>query len=71
MVQFCTVIIKCIIYSANLGSGQPSKITLHVKAIVQQQMLRDDETTAYHIHRLLQEKRFDVSIWTIFAAAKN
>ena len=38
------------------GSGRPSKITPVVKAIVDQQMEEDDETTAVQIHALLVKK---------------
>ena len=38
------------------GSGRPSKITPAIKAIVDQQMEEDDETTAIQIHALLVRK---------------
>ena len=47
------------------GSGRPSKITHEVKLLVEQQMVQDDETTAYQIHKLLIEKGFRISISTI------
>ena len=47
------------------GSGHPSKITPEVKAVVEQQMNTDDETTAYHLHKLLTEKGFSLCISTI------
>ena len=55
----------------HLGSGRPSKVTPEVKVIVDRQMLYDDETTAYQIHRLLKEKGYDISIWTIFRCRKE
>ena len=59
-------------FSASLlGSGRPSKLTLQVKVIVEQQMLLDDETTAYQLHQMLKEKGFDISIWTIFRCRKE
>ena len=39
-----------------VGSGRPSKVTSKIKQIVEEQMRRDDETTAYQLHRLLSEK---------------
>ena len=35
------------------GSGRPSKMTLEIKNLVEQQMRLDDETTAYQLHKLL------------------
>ena len=34
-------------------TGRPSKVTAEVKAIVEEQMRLDDETTAFQLHRLL------------------
>ena len=47
------------------GSGRPSKITPEIKALVDQQMVRDDETTAYQLHRLLLCNRYNISLRTI------
>ena len=47
------------------GSGRPSKITEEVKAIVDEQMNKDDETTAYQLHRLLVSCGYNISIHTI------
>ena len=47
------------------GSGHPSKITTEVKALVEQQMNRDDETTAYQLHQMLLENRCLISLRTI------
>ena len=33
------------------GSGHPSKVTLEVKALVEQQMIHNDKTTASQLHR--------------------
>ena len=35
------------------GSGRPSKITQHVRELVDAQMEKDDETTATQLHRML------------------
>ena len=37
------------------GSGRISKVTSHVKTLVEEQMQRDDETTAYQLHQMLLE----------------
>ena len=37
------------------GSGRLSKVTTHVKELVEEQMQKDDETTAYQLHHLLVE----------------
>ena len=47
------------------GSGRPSKITAEVKALVDQQMIQDDETTAYQLHQLLLRNRHYISLRTI------
>ena len=36
------------------GSGRPSKIIDAIKAVVDQQMVKDDETTAVQLYELLQ-----------------
>ena len=48
-----------------VGSGRPSKITAEVKAIVEEQMRLDDETTAFQLHRLLTEKGHNLTRRTI------
>ena len=45
-------------------SGRPSKITSEVKVLVEQQMIRDDETTASQLHRLLLEN------WILFHSTR-
>ena len=42
--------------SRRVGSERPSKVTAEIKEIVEEQMRADDETTAYQLHRLLNEK---------------
>ena len=53
------------------GSGRPSKITSDVKLVIEQQMLRDDETTALQLHKILCDMGYNVSIWTIFRCRKE
>ena len=48
-----------------IGSGRPSKITAEIKTIVDEQMKRDDETTAFQLHRLLTEKGYSLTCHTI------
>ena len=48
------------------GSGRPSKTTLEVKRVVEEQMRLDDKTTAYQLHALLNAKGYFLSIHTIF-----
>ena len=43
------------------GSGCPSKITSEIKAIVDEQMRTDDETTAVQLHVLLKSKDYVVA----------
>ena len=47
------------------GSGRPSKLTAEIKAIVEQQMRTDDETTAYQLHALLTAKGYSITIRTV------
>ena len=47
------------------GSGRPTKITAEIKAIVEEQMQRDNETSAVQLHTLLQTKGHSISLPTI------
>lgn len=47
------------------GSGRPSKVTEQVKHLVEQQMQKDDETTASQLHQLLLGNRILISLKTI------
>ena len=47
------------------GSGRPYLVTAEVKRIFEEQMRLDDETTAYQLHPLLQQKGFNLSLKTI------
>ena len=47
------------------GSGRPSKITAEIKAIVDQQMQADDETTAHQLHAILKGKGYLITMRTI------
>ena len=48
-----------------VGSGRPSKITSEIKQIVEDQMWRDDETTAVQLHRILTDKGYRISLRTV------
>ena len=47
------------------GSGRPSVITASVKMIVEEQMKKEDETTAYQLHALLTSMVYPFSLRTI------
>ena len=47
------------------GSGCMSKITSRVKELVEEQMQRDDETTAYQLHQMLIENGVVISLRTV------
>ena len=49
------------------GSGRISKITGEIKEIIEQQMRTDDETTAVQLHRLLNDKRYSISLRMYFS----
>ena len=53
------------------GSGRPTKITREVKLLIEAQMLKDDETTAYQIHKLLTDKGINISVSTILRCRKE
>ena len=47
------------------GSGRPSKMTTEMKRIVEEQMRKDDETSAYQLHQLLVSKGYEISLRTV------
>ena len=47
------------------GSGPLTKITAEIEAIVEQQMLIDDETTAVQLQKILNDRRHSLSLQTI------
>ena len=47
------------------GSGRPSKVTAEIKAIVEQQMRIDDETSATQLHTLQNNRGYPLSLRTI------
>ena len=47
------------------GSGRPSKLTAEVKAIVEEETRKDDETTAHPLHQLLLSRGYRISLRTI------
>ena len=53
------------------GSGRPSKITPQVKAIIDDQMKRDDETTATQLRGLLLTEGYNLSLSTILRSRSS
>lgn len=51
------------------GSGRLSKVTQHVKELVERQMQKDDETTATQLHRMLNENGVEISLRTVLRYA--
>ena len=47
------------------GSQRPSKLTLEVKRVVEDQMRLDDETTAFQLHSILTAKGYDLSLFLL------
>ena len=47
------------------GSGRMLKVTRQVKDLVDQQMEKDDETTATQLHKMLTENGIDISLRTV------
>ena len=48
-----------------VGSGRPSKITPTIKALVDAQMVKDDETTSVQLLKLLRDNGIQLSLVTI------
>ena len=59
--QFCVT--GCI--SRKQGSGRPTKVTAEIKELVETQMNKDNENTAYQLHKLLTESGYSLSISTV------
>ena len=53
------------------GSGRLSSITAEIKALVEQQMQTDDETTAYQLHKQLTARGFKISVQTVLRCRKS
>ena len=53
------------------GSSRPTKITDEMKRIVEQQMQRDDETTAQQLHSILAGERYSVCLSTILRCRRT
>ena len=53
------------------GSGRLSKVTGRVKELVEEQMQRDDETTATQLHSFLISKGISISLKTILRCRKS
>ena len=47
------------------GSGRPSKMSEEIMVFVEEQMEKDDETTAHQLHELLKAKGFGISLRTV------
>jgi transposase len=47
------------------GSGRPTKVTAEIKVVVEEQMRKDDETTATQLHALLTIRGYSISLRTI------
>ena len=47
------------------GTGGISKVISLVKELVEEQMQRDDETTAYQLHQMLVDNGITISLRTI------
>ena len=53
------------------GSGRKPKVSTDVKRIVEEQMRKDDETTAVQLHHILTSKGFTLSLSTILRCRKS
>ena len=53
------------------GSERPSKITQEIKEMVEEQMRRDDETTAFQLQALLTTKGYELSLKIILRSRSS
>ena len=53
------------------SSGRPRKVTQQVKDLIEEQMQKDDETTALELQRLLQENGIHLSCSTILRSRRQ
>ena len=53
------------------GSGRLPKVIAEIKALFEQQMHIDDETTAHQLHRLLQSRGYKKSLCTVFRCRRS
>ena len=53
------------------GSGRLSEVTSQVKALVEQQMQKDDETTAHQLHQMLQSTVLRSPLEQFYVAEHN
>ncbi len=58
-------------FNRALGSGRPSKVTADVRRLVETQMQKDDETSAYQLFRMLNEGGYNLSLQTILRCRKS
>ncbi len=52
-------------FNRAVGSGRPTLVNAEVKKIVEQQMQKDDETSAHQLFRLLIDNGYNLSLQTI------
>ena len=52
------------------GSGCISKMTSHVKTLVEEQMQQDDEMTVYQLHQMLLEHGVHISFRTVLCCGR-
>ena len=55
----------------NIGSGRPTKITRAVLQIVEEQMQKEDETTAVQLQKILVDKGQPLSLKTILKSREK
>lgn len=60
----CVLCVYCIGFRLS-GTGSHSKVTDEIKAIVEEQMRADDETTAKQLYKILLDKGHPLSLRTI------
>ena len=58
-------------FSRKPGSGKSTKITQRVKDLIEEEMQKDDETTASQLGHLLRENGIEISLPLFFAVEGN
>ena len=54
-----------------IGSGRPSKVTIDILRIVEEQMRADDETTAVQLQKILVDKGHPLALKTILRSRQQ
>lgn len=73
--QGITMFLKCYHNTGTInrkqGSGRRGKITAEIRALVEERMRTDDETSAVQLHAMIAEKGYTLSITTVLRCRRS